>query len=80
LPPVSNVHAASTDLRDLVQQLADDLGVLYAPIGKSTSEGKPLYTFGKATIYTDRGVIFARKPDTSFHPVSMSELPSIARA
>jgi tuftelin-interacting protein 11 len=71
--------SVTTSLRDLVQQLADDLGMVYVSTGKSTSDGKPLYAFGKATIYMDRDVIFARKKDGKYQPTSLSDLTTLAR-
>ena len=57
---------------------AEDNGILFVPAsGNKRYEGKALYTFGKTTIYIDRGVVFALK-NKQWMPVSLETLVEIA--
>jgi tuftelin-interacting protein 11 len=64
-------------VKDLVQHAADSIGVVFAPRGGVGPEGKALYSFGKAVIYIDRSVVFAKRPE-GFVPVSLDDLPTLA--
>ncbi len=84
-PPPSFVSAnlpgqAATQLsmRDLVQQVAARCGAVFAPkVGASAPEGKALYSFGRASVYIDRGVVFVKRGN-AFQPVSLDSLPDLA--
>ena len=71
----------ATSVRDLVSHAAHELGVLFAPKqGRRTTAGLPLYSFGSATLYIDKGVIFARpRAATQFEPISLDDLPGLAQ-
>lgn len=57
---------------------AEDTGVLFMPVpGQKRYEGKALYHFGSATIYIDRGVVFAMRQG-QWTPTSLDELRTLA--
>ena len=67
------------NMRDVVERLAQQIGVLFAPKpGRTTGDGKQLYAFGARTIYIDNNVVFAKdRADASrFVPVGLDELSS----
>ena len=69
----------SIDLKHLVQKLADENNILYLPKPGRTAEGKTLYNFGKALIYIEREVLYARDKSTGFYiPVSLDDLLKLA--
>lgn len=45
--------------------------------GLKRYEGKALYNFGRATIFVDRGVVFAFQSE-HWHPVSLEHLVDLA--
>ncbi len=55
---------------------AEDNGILFMPVaGQRRHEGKALYSFGRATLYLDRGVSFVMLNDTqTWKPVSLDDL------
>ena len=63
-------------VKDLVQQVADKVGVVYMPKGGMSDEGKKLFSFGSTlSLYIEQGVVFGRtsKAD-AFLPISLDEL------
>lgn len=80
--PTKRVRQEGPDLgsvRNLVQGMAHDRGLEFAPKeGRTTEDGSELYTLGKLTMYVERGVIFARKPKEEYAPVSIDELMAMA--
>ena len=70
----------SVSFKDVIEKLAEDNGLLFMPIaGQKQYEGKALYSFGKAVVYIDRGVVFARNMDNIWLPVSLDKLLELAR-
>lgn len=59
---------------------AEDNGILFMPVaGQKRHEGKALYSFGRATLYIDRGVSFVMMSDTqTWRPVSLDDLLKFA--
>ena len=51
---------------------AEEFGILFMPSQKKY-EGKTLYTFGSASVYIDRGVLFVMR-DHKWTPISLEEL------
>ena len=57
---------------------AEDHGILFMPVpGQKRYEGKLLYSFGKATLFIDRGVVFVMK-GAQWTPVSLDDLLRLA--
>lgn len=75
------LRAPPQDLRDEVQQIANEYEIVFAPRSGVSSQGKQLYTFGSSTLFMDRGVVFVRTAgQSSFEPISNKELSEMARS
>eukprot|EP00730_Choanoeca_flexa_P004143 TRINITY_DN11611_c0_g1_i3.p1 TRINITY_DN11611_c0_g1~~TRINITY_DN11611_c0_g1_i3.p1 ORF type:complete len:891 (+),score=265.07 TRINITY_DN11611_c0_g1_i3:87-2759(+) len=67
-------------LRDLISQLAEQRNITFAPkVGRTSASGKPLYSFGSASLYIDQDVVYAKsKRGADYLPVSLDALPKLA--
>ncbi|XP_046846613.1 tuftelin-interacting protein 11-like [Xenia sp. Carnegie-2017] len=79
--PKINVTEQSipTNFRDLLEKMSNEYDISFLPITGRRHEGKALYTFGKLTIFIERGVVFYQAPNGSFNPVSITTLVSLAK-
>ena len=67
--------APAANFKDLVEQIADKLGVVFMPKDARTSDGKVTHSFGKLTIYIDQGVVFGRATKADpFLPMGLDQL------
>ena len=64
---------------ELISSLkAEEAGVLFMPVsGQRRFEGKALYSFGKATIFIERGVVFVLQSG-QWGPVSLDRLVELS--
>ena len=73
-------RAAAFSFKDLVEQKAEENGLLFMPVPNRTWEAKQVYRFGRVFVYLDRGVIFLQDPQTmQWMPVSLQTLVDRAR-
>lgn len=78
-PSVSSAATFSLDndlnMRDLIQSMAAQTGTVFVPKdGRTTADGKVLYTLGDHTVYIDNNVIFMRTPSNTYQPTSLDQL------
>jgi tuftelin-interacting protein 11 len=67
--------APAESFKDLVEQIADKVGVVFMPKDSRTNDGKVMHSFGKLTIYIDQGVVFGRATKADpFLPMGLNEL------
>eukprot|EP00794_Sanderia_malayensis_P003562 gene3562-4067_t len=66
-----------SSFKDILESKAEEHGVLFVPLPNKNFEGKPIYSFGKSTIYMDRNVVFV-KDQGQWKPVSLQELASLS--
>eukprot|EP00038_Savillea_parva_P027260 m.58522 g.58522 ORF g.58522 m.58522 type:complete len:896 (+) comp7829_c0_seq1:37-2724(+) len=73
-------QAGIASVRDLVNRLADERGVMFVPKGgRTTDDGSELYTLGKLTMYVKQGVVYARRSKAEgYEPVSIDDLMDMA--
>lgn len=71
--------AQLASFRDLVDQRAQELGVVFAPLVGRTYEGKQLYRLGNVQMFVDRHVPFAFQQGR-WTPVDLEELFRLAVA
>ena len=57
---------------------AEDNELLFVPLPSKRYEGKTVYSFGKCTIYIDRGVVFVNSQG-QWKPTSLQELVELAQ-
>ncbi|XP_063065383.1 tuftelin-interacting protein 11 [Engraulis encrasicolus] len=74
----TGVGSVPTNLKDLVQAKAAEKGIVFMPVVGRRHEGKQLYTFGRITIYIDRGVVFVQGERT-WVPTSLQSLIDMAK-
>lgn len=67
-----------TRFKDLVEQAAEENGILFVPIPNRRYEGKSVYSFGKCVIYIDHGVVF-QSVEGKWKPSSLQELLDVSR-
>ncbi|XP_062397915.1 tuftelin-interacting protein 11 [Sardina pilchardus] len=70
--------AVPTNFKDLVQAKAVENGIVFLPLVGRRHEGKQLYTFGRITVYIDRGVVFVQGERT-WVPTSLQSLIDMAK-
>jgi tuftelin-interacting protein 11 len=58
---------------------ANEYDISFLPITGRRHEGKALYSYGKLTIFIERGVVFYQAPNGSFNPVSITNLVNMAK-
>ncbi|CAB4006236.1 Tuftelin-interacting 11 [Paramuricea clavata] len=68
-----------TNFRDLLEKMANEYDISFLPITGRRHEGKALYSYGKLTIFIERGVVFYQAPNGSFNPVSITNLVNMAK-
>ncbi|KAK2825247.1 hypothetical protein Q7C36_019174 [Tachysurus vachellii] len=78
--PVTGPVSASipTNFKDLIQAKAEENGIVFMPIMGKRHLGKQLYTFGRITIYVERGVVFVQGKKT-WVPTSLQSLIDMAK-
>jgi hypothetical protein len=67
-------------LRELLQRLALQRGLLFAPKPGPARDGKSLYSLGSVTVYLDQDVVFVRGKDGRFLPAAVDEALRAAEA
>lgn len=67
-----------TRFKDLVEQAAEDNGILFIPLPNRRHEGKTVYSFGKCVICIDRDVVFY-STEGNWKPSSLQDLLRMAR-
>ena len=58
---------------------ANEYDISFLPITNRRHEGKALYSYGKLTIFIERGVVFYQAPNGSFNPISITNLVNLAK-
>eukprot|EP01080_Neovahlkampfia_damariscottae_P006587 gene6587-10750_t len=60
--------------RELLEQFAAEENILFEPKGTQKYLGKQLYLFGGVPLYIDNEIIYAKKNQNNYEPVSLNEL------
>lgn len=64
---------ASSNMRELLERLAEERGLLFVPMPNRSYHGKQVYRLGNAQVYVDRNVVFQWQ-GALWQPVSVDEL------
>uniref|UniRef100_A0A914X693 Uncharacterized protein n=1 Tax=Plectus sambesii TaxID=2011161 RepID=A0A914X693_9BILA len=71
---------APGSFKELVEQRAADLGVPFVPQPNRFREGKPVFWFGKVSVYIDQNVIFALNLGTNtWEPMGLDHLLQVCQ-
>lgn len=78
-PGPSAAASASASVKDVLEMLAEKNNLEFAPKFGKSMQGKPLYQFGKSTIYIENNIVFASRKSSesntvSWNPIALQDL------
>jgi len=70
-------HDSKLTFKEIIEKLASELGYLFVPT-KRTFDSKVVYSFGKASIYIDKNLLYCQKQG-KWIPIGIENLLEIAQ-